>query len=139
MESVTAAKKILVAIRPEDLAVTENALGPGFNTAICHSLPEAMCNLNVDVAVILCGLRFDGGLIFDLLRFAKHNSETRSIPFYPFVESSNLFPAGILASIEMAARVLGADGLLHLTDVTTGTAAQPDPTENLRQIIRNLL
>lgn len=140
MKSATATNKILVAIRPEELGITAQALGPEFNTIVCHSFQQAMHSFDTDVALVLCGLRFDGGLIFDLLRFAKNTAETRSIPFYSLVESADLFPPAILASIEMASKVLGADGLLHLTDAATDTATHPDFNEKrIRQVIRTLL
>ncbi len=138
MSSATQANKILVAIRPEDFAITTQVLGPEFNTVVCHNFQQAIRSFDADVALVLCGLRFDGGLIFDLLRFAKSTAETRSIPFYSVVESADLFPSAILASIEMASRVLGADGLLHLSDTTAGRV-QSDPNERIRQIVRTLL
>ncbi|OGB23754.1 MAG: hypothetical protein A3I66_15950 [Burkholderiales bacterium RIFCSPLOWO2_02_FULL_57_36] len=138
MKSKRSASRILVAVRQEDVAEIFDALGFEFDAVLCHSLKEARLRLDASISVILCGLRFDRGMIFDLLRHAKTSPMTRSIPFYSIVESKNIFSPAILNSVQMAATVLGASGFIDLFEVTN-TAGEPEAYERLRQIIRQLV
>jgi hypothetical protein len=138
MESKRASHKILVAVRPKDVAVMFDALGFEFEAVICHSFKEAQLKLDESISVILCGLRFDGGLIFELLRHARASPKTKTIPFYSVVESKNIFSPAILVSIQLAGTALGADGLINLFDVTNMNG-EPDAHERLRQTVRGLV
>lgn len=131
--------RILLAIRQEDLPAMTDALGFDFDAVVCHRLIEAETRLMLDetISAILCGLRFDRGMIFDLLRYAKADPHTRLIPFYSIVESKNIFSTAILKSVQMAADILGADGFIDLSE-TRNAAGKPQACENLRQIIRQI-
>ena len=138
MKSKGSAGKILVAVREEDVGVMFDALGFEFDAVVCHSLKDACLKLDESVSVILCGVRFDRGMIFDLLRHAKADPKTRLIPFYSVVESRNIFSPAILESIQMAAAALGANGCIDILQ-EANRKREPVPYEKLRQVIRQLV
>lgn len=112
-----------------------DALGFEFDTVICHDFEEAKRKLDNSISLILCGLRFNEGMIFDLLRHAKASPNTKPIPFYTVVEAKNIFPPSILSSIDSAAKVLGSNGTINLFDIKT-KSGESNAYEHLRQLIR---
>jgi hypothetical protein len=126
----------LASVRSKSFRVGK--IGFEFDAVICHSLQDAQRKLDDSISVILCGLRFDGGLIFELLRHAKANPKTKAVPFYSVVESKNIFSPAILLSIRMAGKALDATGFINLFDVTNA-AGEPEAHEMLRQTIRQIV
>jgi hypothetical protein len=138
MESKRASGKILVAVRPADVAMMFDALGFEFEAVVCHSLKDAKLKLDDSISAVLCGLRFDGGLIFELLRHAKTTPATSAISFYSVVECNNIFSPAILISIQLAGKALGANGSINLFDVTNSDG-EPTAHDKLRQTVRQIV
>lgn len=107
-------KKVLVAIRPHDLHLVAAALGSEFDTIICHTLKEAEAALGPAVGVIACGVHFDRGAMFDLLRMAKANVHTSNVPFYLLLGEGSGHSEAVLQGIRSAAKLLGARGFTDL-------------------------
>lgn len=65
--------------------------------------------------LIVCGLHFDDSRMFDLLRHAKSNPRTRSIPFVVVKASDGELSPTLQQGIEIACAALGADCFVELT------------------------
>lgn len=124
MESKRASGKILVAVRPADVAMMFDALRFEFDAVICRSFKDAKLKLEGSISAVFCGLRFDGGLIFELLQHARVTPATRAIPIYSVVKCQNIFSPAILVSIQLAGKTLGANGFINLFDVTNSDGPQ---------------
>lgn len=130
--------KILVAVNPKDVAMMSDALGFEFEAVICHTIKEALSRLDQNISLVLCGLRFDGGQIFELLRHVKNNPSTKAIPFYSVAEKKNIFTPAILGSVQLAGKAMGADGFINLFDVAD-TDTEQTAHERLRHTVRACL
>lgn len=107
--------RLLIAIRPADLQMMSDVLGKEFDAVVCTTLQEALAALDSGVAAIGCGLHFDEGKMFDLLRHAKEDPRTRSIPFFCLKGSGGDLSPAILQSIRIATQAMGADGFLDIS------------------------
>lgn len=128
-------KKILVAVRPQDLQLVAGALGSGFDIIICHTLKEAVAALDAGVGLIACGVHFDRGAMFDLLRAAKDRPETAGLPFYLLLGEGSGHSEAVLQGIRSAARLLGATGFTDLSRLRQDLGEQA-AYERLRAAVR---
>lgn len=131
-------KKVLVAVRPKDLHIVSASLGSEFNLAVCYTMEEARAHLDKNTGFIACGVRFDNGRMFDLLRAAKANPETRQIPFYLLLGEGTRYSKAILHGIKSAAKVLGSNGFTDLSKLEN-ELGKAQAYERLREIIRQHL
>lgn len=109
--------KIVVAIRPEDAEVMRRVLGDEFDLILCTSLPEAQAALTPGIAMIVCGVHFDDGRMFDLLKYAKSHDALRAIPFWGVLRDEGMLSSAITRGIRTAMKTLGANGLFNLSQV----------------------
>lgn len=128
-------KRVLVAVRPKDTLIVSEALGSEFDVTICHSLEEATSQLDENTGVIACGVHFDSGRMFDLLRFAKANPKTQSIPFFILLGDEKGYSQSILDGIRSAAKLLGATEFTNLP-MFKAQLGEQQAFERLRQVIR---
>lgn len=131
-------KKILVAIRPADLPIVRATLGSEFHVVVCHSFDDAIVQLTEQIGMIACGVHFDDGAMFDLLRAAKANSITRSVPFFLLIDEGAAYSPAIIEGIRLAAKILGAEALTDLSRLKTEVGEQ-QAYERLRQSVRKAL
>jgi len=131
-------KKLLIAIRPKDIPMISGALGSDFDVAICTSLTDAKSVLDDSIGLIACGVHFDDGKMFDLLRYAKATPETRSIPFYCVMGGGRVLSPAILKGIKSAAMALGAAGFVDLAGLRR-RLGDDQARVMLRNTIRTLL
>lgn len=131
-------KKVLVAVRPQDLQLVASALGTEFDTLICHTLKEAEAALGPEIGTIACGVHFDSGAMFDLLRAAKANPATQQVPFYLLLGEGSGHSEAMLQGIRSAAKVLGAAGFTDLSQLR-GELGEQGTYERLRQGVREAL
>jgi hypothetical protein len=131
-------KKILVAVRPNDLDTVSIALGSEFDVIVCHTLEAAQRQLDADVGLIACGVRFDSGRMFELLRYAKADTRTRDVPFFLLLGSSKGYSQPILDGIRSAAKVLGASGFTDLSRLKKDIGEELAYTR-LREVVRQAL
>ncbi len=131
-------KKILVAVRAADLPIVRDALGIEFNVVVCHTLDDAIDQLTEQVGLIACGVHFDDGAMFDFLRCAKANPETRAIPFFLLIDEGAAYSNAIIEGIRLAAKLLGAAALTDLSRLKTEVGEQ-QAYERLRQTVRDAL
>lgn len=109
--------KVLVAIRPDDADVMRRVLGDEFDVIACVSLAEAQAALTPDMAMIACGVHFDDGRMFDLLKFVKSNAALSGIPFWGLLRDDSMLSTAITRGIRTAMKTLGANGLFNLSQI----------------------
>jgi hypothetical protein len=111
--------RIVVAIRPEDAPLMREVMGDEFDVVVCTSLPEAQSALTQEVHMIACGVHFDDGRMFDLLKYAKANEALRTIPFWGVLRDEGMLSSAITRGIRTAMKTLGANGLFNLSQMRT--------------------
>jgi hypothetical protein len=131
-------RKLLVAVRPQDIYLVFEALGTEFDLVICHSLTTAKAVLGENIGLITCGVRFDEGRMLDLLRYVKENPETQSIPFLCVIGAGKSFSPAVLKGIKQAVLILGANGIIDLSELRRKLGDE-QAYETLRQVIRKVL
>ncbi len=135
MTGTTQSRKVLVAIRPDAIPIVARTMGSEFDVVICHTMEDAKAKLNEQVGLIACGVHFDSGAMFDLLRYVKSLPETRSIPFFLLIGEGERYSKSILAGIRSAAEVLGAEAFTDLMRLKNKIGEEA-AYEKLRQSIR---
>lgn len=133
-----APKKILISIRPDDLHLVAAALGDEFSTIVCHTLKDARSHLSSELGLIACGVHFDGGAMFDLLRAAKSDPSTKDVPFFVLIGQASGHSESVLSGIRTAARLLGAEGFTDLTRLQADLGQQA-AYQRIRAIVRQVL
>jgi hypothetical protein len=116
--------RIVVAIRPEDAGLMREVMGDEFDLVMCTSLQEAQAALAPDVDMIACGVHFDDGRMFDLLKYVKADEALCAIPFWGVLRDEGMLSSAITRGIRTAMKTLGANGLFNLSQMRTDD--QPD-------------
>ena len=116
--------RIVVAIRPEDAGLMREVMGDEFDLVLCTSLQEAQAVLTPEIDMIACGVHFDDGRMFDLLKYVKANEALRAIPFWGVLRDEGMLSSAITRGIRTAMKTLGANGLFNLSQMRTDD--QPD-------------
>ena len=111
--------RIVIAIRPEDAGLMRDVMGDEFDLIMCTSLPEAQAALTPDVDMIACGVHFDDGRMFDLLKYVKADEALRAIPFWGVLRDEGMLSTAITRGIRTAMKTLGANGLFNLSQMRT--------------------
>ncbi len=112
--------KVLVAIRPDDAEVMRRVLGDEFEVFACGSLAEAQAALTPTMDMIACGVHFDDGRMFDLLKFAKSHTALAHIPFWGVLRDDGVLSTAITRGIRTAMKTMGANGLFNLSQIAPG-------------------
>lgn len=110
-------KKILAAVRPDDVRLVTEILRPEFELAFCHTLSEARNALTQPYDAIVCGLHFDDGNMFELLQFVKSDPKTRPIPFFCIKGTGSPLSPSIFKSIVIAVEKTGAESFVDVSDL----------------------
>jgi hypothetical protein len=108
-------KKLLIAIRPEDVALTRNILGDEFDIQFCHTFRDACTAMDGTVGLVACGVHFDNGKVFDFLRHVRENPDTAHLPFFILLGSGSRYSPAIVTGIKAAAKLLKVTGFTDLT------------------------
>ncbi|HYD96537.1 MAG TPA: hypothetical protein VEC01_14505 [Noviherbaspirillum sp.] len=108
-------KRVLVAIRPEDDALARAILGDRFDVVWCHSYREAELLLEKNIGLVACGVHFDNGKVFDLLRLVRSRPATRRLPFFILLGAGSRYSPAIVQGIRSAAELLGVTAFTDLT------------------------
>jgi hypothetical protein len=130
--------KVLVAIRPEDMDVMRRVFGDEFEVINCITLVEAKAALTADLALIACGVHFDEGRMFDLLKMVKEDPQLREIPFWGILRDEGLLSNAITRGIRTAMKSMGASGLFNLSQLDPENG-EDAAFRNLRSAIRQSL
>ena len=130
--------KVLVAIRPEDADVMRHVFGDEFEVISCITLAEAQAALGPDLAMIACGVHFDDGRMFNLLKQVKADPQLCAIPFWGILRDEGLLSSAITRGIRTAMKSMGANGLFNLSQVDTDGEGD-NAYRELRSTIRKSL
>lgn len=130
--------KVLVAIRPDDADVMHHVFGEEFEVISCITLAEAQAALSPDLAMIACGVHFDDGRMFDLLKHVKADPQFSVIPFWGILRDEGLLSNAITRGIRTAMKSMGANGLFNLSQLDTESDEHTAYRE-LRSTIRKSL
>jgi CheY-like chemotaxis protein len=107
-------ERILIAAATDSAQAASQALKKDFALTFCTSLVDARSVLKDGFDLILCGLHFDEGRMFDFLREVKADPQTKSIPFLCIKSTDGMLSPAISQSIEIASHSLGANGFVDL-------------------------
>ena len=110
-----AKKKLLIAIRREDVALTRNIIGDEFEIQVCHTFNEACAAMDGTVGLVACGVHFDSGKVFDFLRHVRENPATADLPFFILLGAGSRYSPAIVTGIKAAAKLLRVTGFTDLT------------------------
>lgn len=130
--------KLLIAVRPEDVALSKGILGDEFSPVFCHSYAEACAQLDDDVRLVTCGVHFDNGRVFDLLRFVRQHPHTTDLPFFILLGAGSRYSPAIVQGIRAAAKLLKVTDFTDLTRFSDKLGASAS-IEALRQGIRDAI
>lgn len=130
--------KLLIAVRPEDVALSRQILGDEFNAVFCHSYEEACAQLDDSIKLVTCGVHFDNGKVYDLLRFVRERTATANLPFFVMLGAGSRYSPAIVQGIRVAAKLLKVTAFTDLTRFADklGSEASMDA---LRQGIRDAI
>jgi hypothetical protein len=131
--------KILVAIRPEDADVMRHVFGDEFEVISCLTLAEAQAALSTELAMIACGVHFDDGRMFDLLKHVKANPQFSTIPFWGILRDEGLLSSAITRGIRTAMKSMGANGLFNLSQLDTESDENTAYQELRSTILKSLM
>jgi len=98
--------RLLIAVRHEDAAFARHIIGQEFDFVICHSFQEARDQLDKGVHLVTCGVHFDNGRVFDLLRAVRENPGTAHLPFFILLGAGSRYSPAIIQGIRAAAKLL---------------------------------
>jgi len=107
--------KLLIAVRPEDMALSKIILGNEFNVVFCHTYEEACRALDGSVQMVTCGVHFDNGKVFDLLRYVRATPEFETLPFFILLGAGSRYSHAIVQGIRAAAELLKVTAFTDLT------------------------
>jgi hypothetical protein len=126
---------ILIADTADAIAALTHTLdGDDVRFVTGTTLSAARKHLKSSLRLILCGVHFDGGRMFEFLKLAKATPATAAVPFVCVRALSVLAKPLVPHGIEVAARELGAVAYVdHLH--TQNTIGQARAAKSLRQIL----
>lgn len=100
--------KILVAIRREHQELIATIL-KNSELSFVHTIDQAYATIGPEFDLILCGLHFENGRMYDFLKFSKAYQATNDIPFVCVQLTGGILPYGAFKSMVTAFDVLGGD------------------------------
>ncbi len=105
--------KILIAVRPEHQEIFSTILKKNDLTFV-HAIDQAYSTVSPEFDLILCGLHFENGRMYDFLKFSKAYQRTKNIPFLCVQLTGGILPYGAFKSMVTAFDVLGGDMFVQL-------------------------
>ncbi|WP_156396844.1 hypothetical protein [Noviherbaspirillum sp. Root189] len=133
-------KKLVIAVREVDKLFTQAILGDAFDVVLCHTLEDAKAAIDEQVGMVVCGVHFAQGAVFELLQFVRSNPVSRQVPFFVMLDTAgryNYSPA-IVHGLRAAAKALGATGFTDLSALVEKTGRE-EAIEILRRGIQDAL
>lgn len=133
-------KKLVIAIRRIDKPLAQTILGTEFELVFCHTLEDAQTAIDEQVGLVVCGVHFAQGAVFELLQFVRSSSTAGKLPFFVLLDTKGRYhysPA-IIHGLPAAAKALGATYFIDLTTLVEKTG-KDEAVEVLRKGIRDAL
>lgn len=130
--------RILIAIRPDDVALCKLVLGDEFDAVICHTYDDACAKLDGTISLVTCGVHFDNGKVFDLLRHVRENPCTESLPIFMLLGAGSRYSPAIVHGIRAAAKLLKVTAFTDLARFSDKLGKE-ESIAALRQGIRDAI
>jgi hypothetical protein len=140
MTSRNNCRKIIIAVREADVPIAQAMLGNEFDLVFCHTLEDAQAAIHGQVGIMVCGVHFAQGAVFELLQFVRSNPVSTQVPFFVMLDTAgryNYSPA-IVHGLRAAAKALGATGFIDLSALVE-KAGREEAIEILRRGIQDAL
>ena len=131
-------EKLLIAAVPESLDRLSVCMDGHYDYVVATTFAAARQQLNSQISAIICAMSFDQDRVYDLLRFAKADPETRHIPFLCIKTTDGNISPPLMLGVEIALKALGGDALIDLYDLR-GHVGDDTAFEHLRRVIRRTL
>lgn len=129
---------LLIAVSSQDTQLVYDVLGDEFNLLICHSFLEAEALMGKDIDLVTCGVHFDRGRMFDLLKLVRSTPKLQDVPFLLALGREVKYSPAILQGIETAAESLGATAFINMLELVSSMGKE-DAYEDIRRTVRRLL
>lgn len=129
--------RVLAADTLEGVATLEKVLEPVARVVPATSLRAAL-GLMPDVDMTICGIHFDSSRMFDLLRMAKADPQTRQEPILCYRDLDSALSSTMLESLRIACVALGAEGFVDLHELRLAHGTQ-EADQHLRRIVAGCL
>lgn len=133
-------KKLVIAVREVDKLLTQEILGTEFDVVFCHTLEDVHTAIDEHVGMVVCGVHFAQGAVFELLQFVRSNPVCKQVPFFVMLDTAgryNYSPA-IVHGLRAAAKAMGATGFTDLSALVEKTGRE-EAIEILRRGIQDAL
>ena len=85
-----------------------------FGLAAAHTLEQACRLVTTETPLVLCGVHFDDGRMYDLLTYLKGRPALAAVPFLAVRLRPGELDDAIYQSVKIAVTALGGDGFLDL-------------------------
>lgn len=131
-------KTVLIAVREQDVPLVSQITQSEFQVEWCHTLNVAKGAFSAQIGLIACGVHFDEGAMFELLRAAKADPIVRDLPFWLVLRHDTPYSRPVIASIRSAAFLMEADKFIDLAELIN-ESGQKQAFEKLRQMARAVL
>lgn len=106
--------KILLAVSTPELHGLMIEILNKHRLCIVTTVDQAVDAFHPELDLIICGLHFDMGRMYELLQYAKYSSKVRTIPFLAVQLTGGILPHGVFKSMECAFQLLGGDLLVQV-------------------------
>ncbi len=106
--------KILLAISTPELHGLMIEILKEHQLCIVTTVDQAVDAFHPDLDLIICGLHFDLGRMYELLQYAKYSPKVKKVPFLTVQLTGGILPYGVFKSMECAFQLLGGDLLLQV-------------------------
>jgi hypothetical protein len=112
---------ILVCEEPESVERLRGAVGDHYQLVLAQTVEDAVALIKSGrICLVICGEKFDGSRMLELLGTVKTDERTRDLPFLCFRHLHSRFSAEVMQGVKMSAELLGAchfiDEAFHLKD-----------------------
>lgn len=106
--------KILLAVSTPELHGMMIEILNKHRLCIVTTVDQAVDAFHPELDLIICGLHFDMGRMYELLKYAKLSSKVKGIPFLCVQLTGGILPYGVFKSMECAFQLLGGDLLVQV-------------------------
>lgn len=112
----SAPKKLLIAVRENDVPLVQAFIGNAYEIVYCHTLHAAKAALDDGVDLVVSGVHFDGGAVFELLQHVRSSEAFGNLPFFVMLDTSRRYSysRAIVHGMRTASKALGATGFTDL-------------------------
>lgn len=108
--------RILIADTPESVEICRPCLTGPFALVQAGTLDEATHELRGRIDMVVCGVHFDEGRMYDLLRHLKRSPRLERLPFVAVrcLEGELEFDGALRESVKIAVKALGGNAFVDL-------------------------